>query len=151
MSIPLPHAQSCSCPVPILCPRPIFFCAAGPTLQVPFSFLHSTFSGSSHHHYTGWSIYRLNELLVSPMIENEVSRLATKGFLPDRLILELALKVIISVIVKFTQDKMWFCCSDMFHEVNQLLAVRLATQRQLGLIPSLRARERIHAWWARSQ
>jgi hypothetical protein len=79
MSTPLPHAQSCSCPVPIPCGRHILFCAAGPTPQVPLSFLHSTFSGSSHHcmslhsalvHWTADK--RLNELLVSPMIENEV-------------------------------------------------------------------------------
>ena len=46
---------------------------------------------------------------------------------------------------------MQFCCSDMFHEVSQVLAIRLATQYQLELIHSLWARERIHACWARSQ
>jgi hypothetical protein len=74
-----PHAQSCSCPIPIPCRRHILFCAADPTLQVSLSFLHSAFSGSSHRrmslhsalvHWTADK--RLNELLVSPMIENEV-------------------------------------------------------------------------------
>ena len=94
MSIPLPHAQSCSCPVPIPCSRRIF-CAAGPTLQVPLSFLHSTFSGSSHYCmslHSAWSsakvgctgrlIKRLNELHVSPMIENEVVDWLQKSFYP---------------------------------------------------------------------
>ncbi len=47
MSIPLRHAQSCSCPVPIPCRMHTFFCAAGPTLQVPFSFLHSHSQGAA--------------------------------------------------------------------------------------------------------
>jgi hypothetical protein len=43
------------------------------------------------------------------MIENEAGRLASKKSLsPDRLILELAVKVIISVIVKFIEDKCSF-------------------------------------------
>jgi hypothetical protein len=38
--------------------------------------------------------------------------LASEKFLsPDRLILELAVKVINSVIVKYIEDKMQFCCS----------------------------------------
>ena len=80
-------------------------------------------------------------------------RLASEKFLsPDGLILELAVKVIISVIVKFIEEKMQFRCSHiMSHEVSQVLAIRLAAQHQLELIRSLRARERIHACWAHSQ
>jgi hypothetical protein len=188
MSIPLPHAQSCSCPVrPIPCCRHILFYAADPTLQVPWSFLHSTLSGNSHHHMSlhsalvHWTVdKRLNELLVSPMIENEVvvdwlqKRLVfrrRKNYcdvplclskytrLPwsrhifwqevhNSLIIELTVKVIISVIVKYVEGKMQFCCSHMSHEVSQVLAIRLAAQRRLELIHSLRARERIHACWA---
>jgi hypothetical protein len=53
---------------------------------------------------------------------------------PDRLILELAVKVIISVIIKY--------CSHVSHEVSQVLVIRLAAQRLLELIRSLRTRER---------
>ena len=90
---------------------------------------------------------------MSLLIGNEVGRLASeKCVSPDRLVLELAVKVIISVIVKYLEDKMHFCCSHMPYEVSQVLAIRLAAQRQLELIRSLRAtRERIHACWARSQ
>jgi hypothetical protein len=59
--------------------------------------------------------------------------------------------VIISVIVKYIEDTMQFCCSHISYEVSRILVIRLAAQRQLELIPSLRARERIHACWARSQ
>ena len=75
-------------------------------------------------------IKRLNELLVSPMIEYKVGRLALVKFLSlDRLILELAMKVIISVIVKYIEDKMPLCCFHMSHELSQVLAIRLAAQR----------------------
>ena len=41
------------------------------------------------------------------MIENKVGRLASETFLSlDRLVLELAVKVIILVIVKYLEDKM---------------------------------------------
>jgi hypothetical protein len=60
------------------------------------------------------------------MSENEVGRLPSEKFLsPDRLILELALKVINSVIVKYIEDKMHFCCCHMSHEVSQVLTIRL--------------------------
>jgi hypothetical protein len=86
------------------------------------------------------------------MIENEVDRLASeKSLFLDRLILEWAVKVINSVIVKYIEDKMQFCCSHMSHEVIQVLAIRLAVQPQLELTRSPRARERIHACWACSQ
>jgi hypothetical protein len=61
------------------------------------------------------------------MIENEVGRFASEKHLsPDRLILELADKVIIPVIVKSIEDKMQVGCSHMSHEVSQVLAIRLA-------------------------
>jgi hypothetical protein len=67
---------SCSHPVP---QAHTLFCAVDPTLQVPLSFLHFTLSGSSHHRMSLhsalvlWTVdKRLNELLVSAMIENEV-------------------------------------------------------------------------------
>ena len=98
------------------------------------------------------------------MIEDEVGRLASEKSLSlDRLILEVAMKVfisvivkyiedkMISVIVKYIEDKMQFCCSHMPHEVNHVLAIRLAAQRQLELIHSLRAGERIHACWELSE
>ncbi len=45
------------------------------------------------------------------MIENEIGRLASKTLTAlDRLILELAVKVIISVIVKFTENKLQLPC-----------------------------------------
>jgi hypothetical protein len=69
----------------------------------------------------------------------------------NSLILELTVKVIISVIVKHVEEKMQFDCSHMSHEVSQVLAIRLAAQRQVELILSLRARERIHACWEHSQ
>jgi hypothetical protein len=140
MSISLSHAQSCCCPVPIPCRRHILFCAAYPTLQVPSSIIHSTFSGSSHRCMSlhsalvHWTVNkRLNELLVSPMIENEVVYWLQKSLvflrctndrdIPLRLgkytrfpwsgctfwqvhnslILELTVKVIISVIVKYVE------------------------------------------------
>jgi hypothetical protein len=72
---------------------------------------------------------RLNELFVSLMIENEVGRLASEKCLSlDRLILELVMKVIISVIVKYVEDKMQFCCSHMSHELSQALTISLAAQ-----------------------
>jgi hypothetical protein len=188
MSIPLPHVQSCPCRVPMPCRRHILFCAADPTLQLPLSFLHSTFSGSSHlwmglhSALVHWTVdTRLNELLVSPMIGNEVvdwlqkslvfrhrkndhdiplclskyMRLPWSGHtfwqVQNSLILELAVKVIMSVIVKYVEGKMQFRCSHMSHEVNQVLARRLAAQRKVELILSFRARERIRACWARSQ
>jgi hypothetical protein len=63
------------------------------------------------------------------IIENEASRLASEKYLSsDMLILELAVKDIISVIVKYVEEKMQFCCSHMSHEVSQVLAIRLAAQ-----------------------
>jgi hypothetical protein len=63
------------------------------------------------------------------MIENEVVNWCQKLSSPDRLILELAAKVIISVIVKYVEDKKQFLCSHMSHEVSQVWAIRLAVQR----------------------
>jgi hypothetical protein len=165
MSISLLHEQSCSCPVPIPCRRQILFCAADPTLQVTLSFLHSTFSGSSrrcmslHSALVHWTVNkRLNELLVSPMVENKVVDWLQKSLVFRRrkndhdipphlskymrppwssrtlwqvhnyLILELTVKVIISVIVKYVEGKIQFRCSHMSHEVSQVLAIRLAAQ-----------------------
>jgi hypothetical protein len=51
----------------------------------------------------------------------------------NSLILELTVKVIISVIVKYVEGEMKFRCSHMSHEVSQVLAIRLAAQRQLEL------------------
>jgi hypothetical protein len=59
--------------------------------------------------------------------------LASEKFLAlDGLILELATKVIISVVVKYTEDKMQFCCSHMSHEVSQVLAITLAANVNWG-------------------
>jgi hypothetical protein len=135
-------------PVPIRCRRHILFCAADPTLPVPLSCLHSIFSGSSHRCMSlhsalvHWTVRkRLNEPLVSPMIENEVvdwlqkslvfrhrkndhdiplclskyTRLPWSGRtfwqVNNSLIFELTVKVIILVIVKHVEGKMQFCCS----------------------------------------
>jgi hypothetical protein len=38
----------------------------------------------------------------------------------------LTIKVIISVIVKYIEDKMQYCCCHMSHEVSQILAISLA-------------------------
>ncbi len=137
---------------------------------------------SLHSALVHWTVdKRLSELLVSPMIENEVVDWLPKslGFrhrkndrgiplhwskytslslsgrtfwqVHNSLILELTVKVIISVIVKYVEKKMQFCCSHKSHEFSQVLAIRLAAQHQVELILPLRARERIHACWARSQ
>jgi hypothetical protein len=48
----------------------------------------------------------------------------------NSLILELNVKVIILVIVKYVERKMQVHCSHMSHEVSQVLAIRLlAAQR----------------------
>jgi hypothetical protein len=138
---------------------------------------------SLHPALVHWTVdKRPNELLVSPMIENEVVDWFQKSLVFRRrkndrdiplhlskytrfpwsgctfwqvhhsLILELTVKVIISVIVKYLEGKIQFRCAHISHEVSQVLAMRLAAQHRLELICSLRARERIHAFgWAHCQ
>jgi hypothetical protein len=98
--------------------------------------------------------HRKNERYI-PLCLSKYMRLPRDGRtfwqVHNHLILELTVKVIISVIVKYLEGKMQFCSFHMSHEVSQVLAIRLAVQRRVELILSLRARERIYACWARSQ
>ena len=50
----------------------------------------------------------------------------------NSLLLELPVKVIISVIVKYVEDKMQFCCSHMSHEVSHVFGNKASCPTPTG-------------------